>query len=241
MSRFWSVTVALAQLTGAGVVGGCGGDVTRPSRISLTKENGDGQAGTVGQPLPGNLLVRVTEGDILVMGATVTWSTNAEGSSLDPATSLTDMTGVASTTWTLGNFAGVQAVQASVGGASGSPAVFTAQAQPGPPALLEKDSGEGQNGPANTLLSSPFKAKVSDQFGNGVPAITVVWAGTNATVSAATVPTNVSGLSVVDVTLGGTVGSASVTATVEGLAGSPVTFTALVTEFIRRPGTLQRR
>jgi hypothetical protein len=231
MSRFWITGLALAPVIASAAVSGCGGDAgTPPSTTSLIKQNGDGQAGTAGQPLPTPLLVQVTEAGRPLMGVTVTWSTNAEGGSLDPATSLTDMTGVAGTTWTLGNFAILQSAQAGVSGANGSPAVFTAQAQAGPPAVLTKESGDGQSGRVNTLLSSPFRAKVSDQFGNGVPAIPVVWTGTNATVSASMVPTNAAGVSVVDVTLGGEIGPASATGEVEGLAGSPVTFTAVVVE-----------
>jgi plastocyanin len=231
MSWFWRMVPPFASLS-LTLVLGCGGDDagTPPSTTSLTKEAGDGQAGIVGQPLPDPLVVRVTEGGTPLAGSTVTWSTQAEGGSLNPATSATDADGLASTTWTLGNSAVQQSAQASLSGATGSPLIFTAQAQPGPASALTKESGEGLSGEINTVLSGAFQVKVSDQFGNGIPAFPVSWSATNATVSATTVPTNVSGVSQVDVTLGGIVGPVTVTATAEGLLGSPATFTAAATE-----------
>jgi plastocyanin len=231
MSWFWKIVSPFVSLT-LTLVLGCGGDDggTPPSTTSLTKEAGDGQAGIVGQPLPDPLVVRVTEGGTPLAGTTVTWSTQAQGGSLNPATSATDADGLASTTWTLGNPAVQQSAQASLSGATGSPLIFTAQAQPGPASALIKESGDGQSGQINTALSGAFQVKVSDQFGNGIPAFPVSWSATNATVSATSVPTNVSGVSQVDVTLGGTVGPVTVTATAEGLLGSPATFTAAATE-----------
>jgi plastocyanin len=215
---------------------GCGGDdggTTPPPTTTITKtstDNGDGQSGIVGQPLPLPLRVLVTESGSPVAGATVTWSTQAEGGSLNPASTPTGSDGIASTSWTLGNFAVQQSAQASLTGASGSPLIFTAQGQPGAASVWIKESGDGQSGEINTVLSGAFQVRVSDQFDNGIPGFPVFWSATNATVSAPTVPTSVSGVSQVNVTLGGTVGPVTVTATAEGLLGSPATFTAAATE-----------
>jgi hypothetical protein len=214
----------------AAVLGGCSDGTTPPPppSPSLLKLDGDQQVGIVGQPLPTPLVVQVNQGDSPLEGATVVWSADEFSGSLDPTTSLTDAAGLASTTWTLGTFAGTPGIQASVTGADGSPVIFRAEAQPAAADSLERGTGNGQNGPPNTLLPGRFSARVLDEFGNAVPAVPVVWAATNATVSATTVPTNVSGFSLINVTLGSQVGPATITATVEGLSGSPVTFTAVV-------------
>jgi plastocyanin len=234
MSRFRSFTLSLALLTLAGGLGGCGGDDgnggTPPSTTSLTKEDGDGQAGIVGQALPSPLVVRVTEDGAPLTGATVTWSTATAGGSLTPATSTTDETGVASSNWTLGNVAGQQSAQAGFSGATGSPAIFTAQAQTGPAASLTKQSGEGQEGEINTPLETPFSVKVADEFGNGVAGVNVDWSATGATPSATSVVSGAQGISSVNVTLGGTAGAVAITATADNLNGSPVTFSARATD-----------
>jgi plastocyanin len=235
MSWFWRMVLPFAPLTTFTLVWGCGGDDggTPPSTTTITKtstDNGDGQTGIVGQPLALPLRVLVTESGSPVAGATVTWSTQTEGGSLNPASTPTGPDGIASTSWTLGNFAVQQSAQATLSGASGSPLIFTAQGQPDAASALTKESADGQSGEINTVLSGAFQVKVSDQFGNGIPAFPVSWSATNATVSAMTVPTSVSGVSQVDVTLGGTVGPVTVTATAEGLLGSPATFTAAAIE-----------
>jgi hypothetical protein len=89
---------------------------------------------------------------------------------------------------------------------------------------LTKYSGDNQVGQANSFLGAPLRAQVVDQFGNGIPAVEVFWTATGATVSAPVVPTNVQGLSVVEVMVGETPATAMITAAVEGLSGSPVTF-----------------
>ena len=183
----------------------------------------------MGQPLANPLQVVVTEGGTPAAGVTVAWSTSAPGASL-AATSLTDASGLATNTWTLGTVAGSQTAQASLSGASGSPVGFTATATPAAAAELEKVSGDGQQGEVGAQLANPLVAKVSDQFGNGVAGVEVAWAASDGSVSAPSVPTSPSGTSSVNLTLGSTAGPITITATAGALVGSPQTFTATAVE-----------
>lgn len=228
------VTVLL--LTGTGVALACGGDGgsdggTPPNTTAIAKaaSSGDAQTGTVGQELGAPLQVVVTEGGAPSAGKTVTWST-ASGGSLDPTSAVTDASGVASATWTLGTTSGAQTAAATLSGASGSPVAFNATASPDAPAALSKAGGDAQSGSLNGALPLPVQAKVADQFGNGVPGVPVGWTATGGTVSAASVPSDAVGISSVTVTAGGTAGPITIVATAENLTGSPQTFSATATE-----------
>lgn len=225
--RVRNLPVVLILAGAAGL--SCGGDDnsgTPPSTTAIAKTSGDGQAGRVGQTLADPLQVTVTDGGAPAAGATVTWSVTAGGGVIDLTSVATDADGHATASWTLGPVAGSQTAQASLAGAAGSPVTFTASAVIGEAASLEEAGGNGQSAVINTPLPSPLQAKVTDEFGNGVPGVNVTWTATGGTVSAATIPTDASGISAVTVTLGGTPGPVTVTATSEGLTGSPLTFTA---------------
>lgn len=213
--------------------GGGGGDAgTPPSSTAITKapaNSGDGQTGTVQQPLGNVLRVLVTEGGTPSPSVAVSWSASAGGGSVDPTSSSTDADGIATTTWTLGTASGSQTAQAALAGAAGSPVGFSATASPGPAVTLSKAGGDDQRGVLNTALADPLQAKVADQFGNGVPGVDVNWSAVGGNVSSGTVPTNGSGISPVGVTLGGTAGPVTITAIAGGLTGSPLTFNATAT------------
>jgi plastocyanin len=128
------ITAALAAGCGGGGSGG-GDTQPDPSPPVIAKaptESGDAQTGPVGQPLPNELRVVVTQDGAPQANATVTWSTT--GGSLDPASGATDAAGIGSASWTLGPDAGAQTAQAAVQGATGSPVSFSATATSvGPP------------------------------------------------------------------------------------------------------------
>jgi plastocyanin len=186
--------------------------------------------GRVGQTLADPLEVTVTDGGAPSAGETVTWSVTAGGGVLDLTSVATDADGHATASWTLGPLAGPQAAQASLAGAAGSPLIFTATALTGEAASLADAGGNGQSAAINTPLPSPLQAKVNDESGNGVPGVDVAWTATGGTVSAATVTSDASGISAVNVTAGATPGPITIVATSEGLSGSPLTFSATATE-----------
>lgn len=76
-----------------------------PANIVAT--NAEPRSGHAGAPLPDPVQVRVTDqyGNVRA-GVTVRWLVKAGGGSARPSTSVTDATGRASTTWTLGSTVG---------------------------------------------------------------------------------------------------------------------------------------
>ena len=212
---------------------GCGGGGGTPpptTTIAKTSSNsGDAQNGTVGQPLGSPLQVLVTENGSPSSGVTVSWGAGAQSGSLTPSSGPTDANGIATSGWTLGTVSGTQSAQATLSGAAGSPVAFTATAAPGTAASLAKAGGDNQSAVVNSQLDLPVQAKVADQFGNGVPTVGVDWAVSGGAPPTATVPTDASGISPLNVTAGATAGPITITATSGDLAGSPLTFTATAT------------
>lgn len=108
--------------------------VTPTAAASVAVDNGNAQTGVVGNALTTPLRVLVRDAfSNAISGTTVTWSTS--NGSVTPASSVTDATGKATTSWTLGGAAGAQSAQASVAGVA-SPATFTATANPAAAASL---------------------------------------------------------------------------------------------------------
>jgi plastocyanin len=231
-----STLVVPVWLAVAGLALGCGGGGgdagTPPPTTAIAKtstNNGDAQSGTVGQPLASPLQVLVTENGSPSSGVTVSWGTTTPSGSLTPNSSPTDANGIATSGWALGTVSGSQRAQATLSGAAGSPVTFTATAAPGAAASLAKAGGDNQTAVINSQLSAPVQAKVADQFGNGVPDVDVNWSAVGGNVSSATVATDGSGISPVEVTLGGTAGAVTITAIAGSLTGSPLTFNATAT------------
>lgn len=225
----WSGLLTCTLAMGCGGDGGGDGGTPPPPTTTIAKTDGDGQSGIVGQPLANPLEVLVTEDGTASSGTTVTWSTTDLNGSLDPTSAVTDANGIARSAWTLGTISGAQTARATVSGASGSPATFTASAATGPPSQIVKAAGDQQTGQTGTQLGAAVQARVLDAFSNGVPGVPVAWAASGATVSAASVPSDASGISGVNVTLGDTPGPITITATAGALIGSPLTFTATAT------------
>jgi hypothetical protein len=120
------------QMTGTIVVVSYGQGVDPVVIVKAPTASGDGQTGTVGTALPNVLRVRVSQGFALLQGDTVTWSASDTGASVNPTKSVTDGSGIATTTWILGRAVGAQTATATLSGATGSPATFTATATPSP-------------------------------------------------------------------------------------------------------------
>lgn len=228
--------VPLKLMVGAGLlVGGLalacsssdsgGGGGPNPTLVlaKTAANSGDAQTATVGQALALPVRVILTNNGAAEQGTDVHWVTTS--GTID-ATSTTDVDGVATATWTLGNAAGPVTATATVSGATGSPVTFTATANPDAPAALSLVDGNEQSGPINSTLNA-LQVKVADQFGNGVSGVTVTWTVTSGdgAVAPGTSNTDANGVAESEVTLGGTIGDVTVDAEVAGLTGSPVTFT----------------
>lgn len=113
---FARIRIHLVILAVGGIVA-CSDAQTVATPQSLTVMAGDNQTGTPGQALPSALEVRVSDGDQRpYAGASVRWNVVSGDAEVDPATSTTDVLGIAATTLRLGTAAEVVVVEAQVDG-----------------------------------------------------------------------------------------------------------------------------
>jgi adhesin/invasin len=193
---------------------------------AMALSGGNNQTGTVGADLATPLAVLVTDNlGNPVQGVTVGWATG--NGSVNPASSQTNASGIATTVWTLGGTAGPQTATGAVAGLTGSPVTFNATATAGAAASLAKNNGDSQNATVNTAVAVAPQVLVTDQFGNPVSGVSVTFAvtGGGGSVTGAAQTTNAAGLaSVGSWTLGTAAGANTLQASVTGLTS--VTFSA---------------
>ncbi len=212
----------------------CGGDDLllpssgEPSRIVVL--SGNGQTGTVGQPLADSLVVAVTDpANRPVPGVEVVFIAPA-GAELTPNdTLLTGPDGRATVRYTMATVSGEQTIEARakpVAPSASLTTTFSQTAEPGSATELVMASGDGQMGELQAALEDSLAVKAVDRFGNGVAGIEVTWEAAVGEVSPATVVTGVDGRAATERTLGGRPGSYRTEASAADLEGSPVEFTA---------------
>jgi hypothetical protein len=145
------------------------------------------------------------------------------GEALSAVTVPTDSLGRASTRLTLGSRAAQYTVRAKVTGIADS-ATFTAQASPGAPASIARNSGDGQSAVNGQPLLSPFVVTVLDEGGNPVAGDTVEFKlqinAFGASLSKSIVPTDALGHASTILTLGTRTGAYAVSAQSRSLTGS---------------------
>jgi plastocyanin len=222
-SATWVFT---AGLLGVACGGGDGG--TPPPTLTIEINNGNNQVGNPGQPLASPFAVLVKENGTPKAGETVTWAATTGGGSVNPGTSQTGMTGIATTVLTPGADSVVQRVTAAAG--SGTLQTFTATARIQGATQIAVSSGSPHTGDS-VLSTYPISVLVRDETSSPVVGVNVSWAvpGGQGSVSPTSSMSDASGIASVDRTLGTTAGTQTATATVRGLAGSPVQFTATAT------------
>ena len=123
MRRVTAILVSLVLL-------GCGDDGgTGPQGLVLARASasGDGQTAAPGAVLA-PFRVQLTNNGTPVEGTIVNWSVQGGGGTLDVPTSITDASGIAASTLTLGQNAGQTVVLAAATGANGSPVTFSGTA-----------------------------------------------------------------------------------------------------------------
>jgi len=215
----------------------CGGDLTLPGSsaagLRVAVVTGDNQQGAVGQPLPDPVVVVVkTDAGQPMADRRVDFvAQTAGGGGFDPATTVTNSVGEASTHWVLGTAPGVYMAEARVVAPDTTvqPAVaFQAAAVAGAPDTLRPVGPTSQPGRRGEPLAEPLVVMTVDQFGNPVPGATVDWTADEGELSAETTVTGADGTASVTWTLGDKIGFRKAAARVEGAKGSPVTFTAVV-------------
>ena len=147
---------------------------TSGSASGVTIVSGNEQSGAPGSALAQPLVVQVNDAaGNPVSGAPVTWVVTGGGGSLDPATSTTDASGLASSVWTLGSAPGPNTAQAVVSGVG--QASFTATGLVGAPNEIRIVSGNGQTGQVGQRLGSDLVVLVLDERDNPIAGATVAW------------------------------------------------------------------
>lgn len=199
-----------------------------PVVLAMATSSGNAQTGTVATALASPIRVLATRNAQPASGVTVTWSTSGTGASLTPPTSVTDNQGIAAATWMLPQTAGPRNATATVTNATGSPVLFSATATAGAAAKLTMVDGNNQTGPTSALLTSPIRARVTDQYDNPIAATSVTWTVANGGggIAPATSLTDAFGAAAASWTLGGTLGAQTAQASKVGLTGSPLAFAA---------------
>jgi hypothetical protein len=206
-----------------------------PVGARMRAVSGDRQTGVIGAALPQPLVAEVLDAAGLpVPGTPVIFKVRENDGNLNGGERQIAVTsgadGRAQASFALGTRAGVanQVVEASAVGFAG-PAVFTASALPGEPALVVVDSGGLQVGVAGQQVPRPVIAAVVDAGNNRLPDVPVAFrvvegsghfaGGLQETV----VPTDSDGRAIVTFTLDAAEGVSNnqVEARVQGLADSP--------------------
>ena len=188
-------------------------------------KTGDAQTGTVNTTLPTALGVTVRDRfQNPISGVALTYSPQGGGSA-SPATDMTTGAGQSSTQWKLPTLAGSASLLVTAGNLS---ATFSAMANPGAPAKLEKmASGDGQTGDPGQALPQAISVTVRDAFDNALPSVSVSFAPASGSASPATVATDARGQASTIWTLGTSPGLTTLDASATGIP-NPVSFTATV-------------
>jgi len=203
-------------------------NVLQPAVAELALDGGDFQSGAAGSvlPLPLNVHLADANGNQLALaGYQVTFTATGGVTFASPATGLTDGTGVT------GVLAKLGATSGTVTATIASPAIsytFHVYVGSGPvPQSVGLLSGNNQSGAAGSALPSPLVVQLLDAKGAALSLsnVNVLFKPTNASVSAAIVPTDANGRASVSVTLGSQTGAASVQAVVGGAGTVTANFT----------------
>lgn len=121
MRRGIAISTTMFLLACGGSDGGTGPEGLL---LSLANGSGDGQTGSPGVELQPFRVLLTNDGDP-VEGTIINWTVASGGGAISVPTSVTDASGIASTTLTLGQSPGQTVVRAAATGANGSPVTFT--------------------------------------------------------------------------------------------------------------------
>lgn len=144
-----------------------------PPATRLEFASGNLQSDTVGRTLRQPLGVRILAADNEgVPGMRVRFRAAGLGRTLDSLV-ITDSTGVARTTGTLGLVAGPELFLAEVAGLG--TLAFSTVARPDIPQRILITAGDGQRAPPGTVLPGALTVLVTDNFNNPVPGAQLTW------------------------------------------------------------------
>lgn len=185
---------------------------------SFTIAGGNGQSGIVATSLPSPLKVALKDSfGNGISGAAVSFTDGGAGGTLSPPSSVTDSSGFANTLYTTPTKSGKVVITASTAGMASL--VFNENAKPGPPVSLAIYAGDGQTVAAGKTAAKMLQVIVKDQYGNGVPGVSVTYddAGVGGSFSVNPAVTAAGGIAGTRYTVTTRVGNYSVHATGAGL------------------------
>jgi hypothetical protein len=196
-----------------------------PAAISVI--SGSGQSGTVGTTLALPLVVKAKDSfGNNVPNASITYS-DSYGGTFSPNPATTGSTGQASATFTLPT-SSHNGFPVTASSGTATPATLHETSLAAAPATQAISSGNNQTGTHGTQLPKPLVSVVKDQYGNGVPGVTVTFsdAGAGGSFVNSAPLTNASGQASATYTLPPMAGTYPITATVNSNV-NVVTFTTI--------------
>ena len=201
-----------------------------PEPTKLFIVSGDNQTGIIGETLADPFVVRVRDQyNKPLEGATVTFTVLTGGGSLSTTTTITDISGRAKSTLTLGNGPGTNTVEVRAEGVSQT-RIFSAEATlpPPVPTTLSTVSDDNQTGLTGETLMDPFVVELHDQYGDPVEGVMVTFTllGGDGALSTETTTTDANGQAETTLTLGNEPGEYTLGVSVEGIAQT-VTFNVI--------------
>ncbi len=161
----WIRITALTALVAAGALR-CGDSNQPPAATTIEMAGGDGQSGTVGQPLANPLVVLVTDDNgNPVDGVSVGWAAQG-GGSVSAETTETGSDGQTSVGRVLGPQPGEQTTTATVSGLQGSPVTFVATASDGSTPMLAMKTQPASAAQSGVPLTTQPVVQLQDAAGN---------------------------------------------------------------------------
>ena len=200
---------------------------------------GNNQTAAVVTTLPIPLQVQLTDPYTRqpIPGVTLNFADGSKGGTFSNPSGVTDSAGTVTTTYTFGKVARTVTITVSNSAVLGS--TLTETATPAAPKWLLILSGQKQTAPVTTPLPAPLVTKVSDQYGNGIPGMTVAFAdgGAGGSFSSNSVVTDSTGHASTNYTTSTKAGAITLTANAASLptlkisetvtAGPPSSMTAI--------------
>ncbi|MEP6745420.1 MAG: hypothetical protein ABJB33_07960 [Gemmatimonadota bacterium] len=225
----------VATIAGTSAFVTIGIDVVAAPPVALSYVSGDSQSTAVSTPFAAPLVVLVTDSlGNPAAGALVTWqdSSGTGAGTFAPDTSVADVNGHASTSYTPLATAGPRALQAVLVAAP-STATFHGTATAGAPASIFTSAGDLQSDTVLATLATPLEVLVTDATSNPVGGAAVTWevASGDVVFNDSSTVTDSLGHSAVTASFGTLAGSASIRA-ILGAGVDTATFTA-----VALPGT----
>ena len=216
------------------LIAGCGQDLVLPRQGNpalVAVVAGQAQQGVVGDAVQDSLIIKVTDFEGRPVAGQPIGTNLKNGGQIEAAAPRTDDNGRLAFHWVLGTQAGTQTVEIGVGDSTGisHPAVFTATAVPDAANGLQRAGGNGQVAEAGQLLPAMLAVTVTDQYGNGVSGIKVIWNPGAGGVDPTSSSSDATGRAETAWTLGSGAGQQSLVAKLDPAPAVTIGFTATAT------------